>query len=424
MSSKPPRRTTINLERLRRDLEALGRIGRNPLTGGIDRVSFSDADMEGRRFVRGLMEKAGLTVTLDGAGNLSGRWNVGDGPVVMLGSHLDSVPNGGMFDGALGVIAGLECVRSMREMGLTPALPIEVIATAEEEGRFGGMFGSQALAGQVTRKWLETARDDSGTRLFDAMCAQSMDPYEALKAKRPEGSIAAFLELHVEQGPVLHSEKKPVGIVTGISGVFNWTVKLSGEANHSGTTPMNMRRDAFAGLAEFACAIPHLIAENGTGTSRITIGKVSVEPNFPHTVPGAVEFSIVARDMDETVMRALAAGAKSHIAAAATKHGLSFTIDEASWLAPSPCHPDIIAACKRAALKLGLDAPLMPSGAGHDTQTMAAISRAGLIFVPSIGGISHAPEERTEWADIESGANLLLHAAIDLAGLHPQDGDE
>ncbi|MCT7376572.1 Zn-dependent hydrolase [Chelativorans salis] len=414
MTSETARLPRIDPQRLRQDLETLGKIGRNAETGGIDRVSFSDADIEGRRFVAKLMEAAGLTVSMDGAGNLSGRWEVGEGPVVMLGSHLDSVPNGGMFDGALGVIAALECVRAMKEAGLTPARPLEVMATAEEEGRFGGMFGAQALAGQVTRDWLETARDDGGTRLFDAMRAQGLEPYEALKAKRPEGSIAAFLELHVEQGPVLEAAGKPAGIVTGISGVFNWTVRLSGEANHSGTTPMEMRRDAFMGLADFAHGIPELIAEHGSAASRVTIGKVAVEPNFPHTVPGQAEFSLVARDMDETVMRALAQGAKARIEAAAKTRGLSFSIEETSWLAPSPCHPEIVAAFQRAAERLGLDTPLLPSGAGHDAQTMAAITRAGLIFVPSIGGISHAPEERTEWVDIEAGASLLLYAAMEL----------
>lgn len=406
----------INLQRLRRDLEHLGEIGRNPATGGIDRVSFSDADMEARRFTRGLLEEAGLEVAMDGAGNLSGRWEVGEGPVVMLGSHLDSVPDGGMFDGALGVVAALECVRTMREAGLKPARPLEVVATAEEEGRFGGMFGAQALAGQVGREWLETARDDAGTRLFDAMQGQGLDPYRALEARRPEGSVAAFLELHVEQGPVLEAAKKPAGIVTGISGVFNWTVTLEGEANHSGTTPMDMRRDALMGMADIAHAIPALIAGHGSRTSRVTIGKVVVEPNFPHTVPGRVEFSLVARDMDEAVMGTLAEGAKARIEAAARSHGLSFAVEQMSWLAPSPCHPEIVAVFQRAAGRLGLDAPLMPSGAGHDAQVMAAFTRSGLIFVPSVNGISHAPQERTGWADIEAGANLLLHAALELCG--------
>lgn len=408
---------SINLERLRRDLEALGEIGRDPATGGINRVSFSEADMEGRRFVGGLMKAAGLEVTMDGAGNLLGRWNVGSGPVVLLGSHLDTVPDGGMFDGALGVVAALECVRTMKECGLQPRLPLEVMATADEEGRFGGMFGSQALAGKITREWLETARDESGTRLFDAMRAQGLDPERALQAKRPEGTIAAFLELHVEQGPVLEAAGKPVGIVTGISGVFNWTVRLTGEANHSGTTPMDMRRDALMGLADFAHAIPDLIAEHGGEASRVTIGKVAVEPNFPHTIPGAVEFSIVARDMDEAVMRSLADGARAHIEAVCSKHGLSFDIHETSWLSPSPCHPEIVTLFQQAAGDLGIDPPLMPSGAGHDVQVMAGVTRAGLIFVPSIGGISHAPEEQTSWANIETGANLLLHTAMRCAGV-------
>lgn len=407
----------IDLARLRADLEALGKIGWNPDTGGLDRVSFSDADMEGRRHVQGLMEEAGLETSMDGAGNLSGRWNVGKGPVVMLGSHLDTVPDGGMLDGALGVLAALEAVRTMKEAGLTPARPIEVIATAEEEGRFGGMFGAQALAGTVTSEWLETARDDGGTRLADAMRAQGMDPRKALDAKRPEGSIAVFLELHIEQGPVLEQTGKPAGIVTGISGVFNWTIRLTGEANHSGTTPMDMRRDAFQGLADFARQIPELIAECGSNASRLTIGKVSLEPDFPHTVPGRAEFTLVARDMDEAVMQALADGARRRIAEVAARHRLGHEMEETSWLPPFPCDGSVIATLQAAARSLGLDAPLMPSGAGHDTQVLGAIAPAGLIFVPSVAGISHAPGEFTEWKDIEAGANLMLHGAMRLAGL-------
>lgn len=404
-----PSHVSVNLERLKNDLEALSRIGYDESDGGIHRLSFSDADMQARRWFMNRLEAAGLTARMDGAANVIGRWETGEGPAVMTGSHLDSVPSGGMFDGALGVIAGLECVRALKENGVTPLRPIEVIATSEEEGRFGGMFGAQALCGEVTREQIQSSRDETGESLEQAMTRQGLDPEAALDAARAPGDLAAFVELHVEQGPVLEAVGKPVGIVEGISGVFNWTVVLTGTANHAGTTPMNLRCDAFMGLVDFAGEIPAIIAAAGSDQSRITIGRVEVAPGFAHTVPGRVEFTLIGRDMDEAVMRALADACAGALEAAADRHGLVLERDQTSWLAPRRCHPEIIEAFQAQADKLELDALLMPSGAGHDTQFMTGITKAGMIFVPSKDGISHAPEEWTDWEDVKTGANLLLH---------------
>ncbi|HSS62932.1 MAG TPA: Zn-dependent hydrolase [Gammaproteobacteria bacterium] len=405
----------INLARLKRDLEELSRIGYDASDGGINRLSFSDADMRARRWLIDRLDAIGLDAGMDGAANVIGRWEVGEGPALMVGSHLDSVPSGGMFDGALGVVAGLECVHTLKESGLEPGHPIEVVATSEEEGRFGGMFGAQALCGEVTRDQLENSRDEAGTSLREAMERQGLDPEEALRAARAPDSLAAFLELHVEQGPVLEAAGKPIGIVEGISGVFNWTVTLTGTANHAGTTPMNLRHDAFMGLVDFAGKIPQMISTLGNETSRLTIGRVEVSPGFAHTVPGRVEFTLVGRDMDEEVMTRLAKECAATLEAVTDHHGLELERRETSWLAPRPCHPDIIQAFQQQADKLGLDSMVMPSGAGHDTQFMTGITRAGMIFVPSKDGISHAPGEWTEWTDVETGANLLLHTLYHLS---------
>lgn len=404
----------IDLDRLRRDLLALARIGTVSGRPGINRPSFSAADMTGRRWFMARCVEAGLDARLDAVGNVIARWEAGSGPAVMVGSHLDTVPDGGVYDGALGVCAALEAVRVMRAAGISPFCPIEVVATADEEGRFGGMLGSEALAGRVDPGWLAAATDADGLRLVDAMRAQGLDPDRFTEAARLPGSLHAFLELHIEQGPVLEAAALEIGIATGISGCFNWTVMLTGVANHSGTTPMHLRRDAFAGLAAFAVRIPAIIASVGGEQSRLTIGKVEIEPNFPHTIPGAAIFSIIGRDTDEAVMRALADASARALAETAAAHGLTLDRQEASWLAPVTLAPELVSLLESRSRALGYRTTTMPSGAGHDAQTMQHLAPSGLIFVPSTGGISHAPEEHTPWPDIELGANLLLHAILAL----------
>lgn len=410
---------SINVQRLKSDLDAVSRFGADETGRGITRPSFSDADMQARAWLLDRMKDLGLEARLDGAANVIGRWGCADGPAVMVGSHLDSVPSGGALDGALGVLAGLECVRTLMESGETPESPIEIVATSEEEGRFGGMFGAQALCGLVTAEWIEQAVDDKGELLTDAMRRQGLDPYAALEAGRVPSSVRAFLELHIEQGPVLEAAGISIGIVEGISGVFSWNCSLSGVANHAGTTPMNMRHDAFQGLARFATLLDGIVAEHGTPASRLTIGKVEVKPGFPHTIPGEAEFSLIGRDMDEARMRALADACLAGMKRVAGECGLELDWQEQSWLSPTRCHPDITDAFAQEAARLGLDHMVMPSGAGHDTQFMAQIARAGMIFIPSRAGISHSPDEWSDWADIQKGANLLLHTMLSLANETP-----
>ncbi|MCB9966061.1 MAG: Zn-dependent hydrolase [Geminicoccaceae bacterium] len=405
----------IDLDRLRADMLELARIGTLAGRPGVNRPSFSDADMAGRRFFMERCRDAGLAPTMDTVGNVVARWDAGSGPAVMAGSHLDTVPDGGVFDGTLGTCAALEAVRAMRAAGIHMKRPVEVVATADEEGRFGGMLGSQALAGTVDPLWLEAATDSDGVRLVDAMRAQGLDPDRYAEARRDPAGLHAFLELHIEQGPVLEAAGLAIGIATGVSGVFNWTVTLAGVANHSGTTPMSLRRDAFAGLASFAARLPGVIAALGSDQARLTIGKVELRPNFPHTIPGHATFSIIGRDTDDAVMRRMAELCRRELGKAASSHGLALDIREESRLAPVELAADVAAMLAARSRHLGYATTTLPSGAGHDAQTMQHVTRAGLIFVPSKGGISHAPEEDTDWRDVERGANVLLHGLIALA---------
>lgn len=404
---------TIDPDRLRRDIEAVNQLGRRDGLPGVNRMSFTDADMAGRRWLVSRLQAAGLAAGMDPIGNVVGRWRAGAGPAVVVGSHLDTVPQGGPFDGTLGVCAALEAVRSMQEAGLIPRRPIEVLATADEEGRFGGMFGSQALCGEVGPDWVARAVDEQGVRLADAMRAQGLDP--AASVARDKDDIAVFLELHIEQGPVLEQARIPAGVVNEVSGVFNWTVTLTGQANHSGTTPMDMRRDAFRGLAEFGAAIPEIVARVGGPQTRLTVGKAALSPDFPHSIAGEAVFSIVGRDTAECVMRRLAAACRAEITRAAANHGLGAAIAEQSWLPPNRLDERVVRRLEGIARASGIPARIMPSGAGHDAQTFARHWPSGLIFVASQGGVSHAPDEWSDWGDIEQAATLLARAVAAFA---------
>lgn len=404
----------ISSKRLRTLLEGINGFGFNRKTGGYNRVGFSDADTAVREWFGEQMVGDGLAVHSDAVGNVFGRYGPLDGPCILAGSHLDTVPEGGAFDGALGCAVALESVRAMREAGLEPATAVEVVATAEEEGRFGGMLGSQAITGRVSPEWIDAATDANGVRLVDAMREQGLAPENAGRAAREPAEIVAFLELHVEQGPVLESAGKAIGIAEAVSGVCNLAVTFTGVSNHSGTTPMDQRRDAFAGLAAFAAGVSQIIPVCGTASSRVTIGKVSIEPNHPHTVPGLAECIVNIRDVDEAAMTAMAEEVRRRAARQAGAHGLELAIAEKSWLSPVRLDPGLVDKLRTNAERLGFAHMTMPSGAGHDAQTMQSICPSGLIFVPSRDGISHSPAEKTDWADIEKGAQLYLETLCQL----------
>ena len=404
----------VNLNRIKEDIFSLGRIGYNPEDQGIYRQGFTDADMQARQWLTQLMDKLQLNPYMDGAGNVIGRLGPDDAKALLIGSHLDSVPAGGMFDGVLGVVAGLECVRVMQENQIKLQHAVEVIATSEEEGRFGGMLGAQALSGQLTLDWLERAADPTGELLRDAMARCQLPYHLALDAARDPHKLVGFLELHIEQGPVLEKTGKVIGVVEGISGVFKWLIRFKGKADHAGTAPMDLRSDAFMGVADFAHEIYRIIEEEGSDKSRLTIGRVELKPGFAHTVPGQAEFTLVGRDTSEAVMKAIADSCRKVLSAIARRHRLMFEYEQMSWLAPRPCHPDMMALLEKHSRAMGHETLIMPSGAGHDAQFFTNITPTGLLFIPSMGGVSHAPDEWSHWHDVEKGCNVLLASVMEL----------
>lgn len=405
----------VNFERLQQDIEALSAIGRQA-DHGLYRMAFSEGDMQGRHWFSERIAAAGLDLHIDGAANMHARlgWD-GKRPSVMTGSHLDTVPGAGHLDGALGVLVGLECLRCLKEQQLPLSHPLEAVAFTDEEGRFGGMVGSQAICGRLTPERIHTARDLNGITLSEAMQAQGFNPTDILRAQRNPDSIHAFVELHIEQGPVLDRQNTKIGVVEGIVGLFKWNVRLLGLANHAGTTPMDMRRDAFQGLAELAGEIPRILEEDGGTRSVATIGRVELFPGAANVVPGKAEFSLEVRDTDRTVLDRLAAAFRRAISAIARRRDLMFEFDVLSELEPVKCDPVVMQAVAESARELSVSSMQMPSGAAHDTQMLAGLTRAGMIFVPSKEGRSHSPAEWTAWEDIEIGANVALNTLYKLA---------
>lgn len=405
---------SINLERVKQDIYDIGRFGYNAEDQGIYRQGFSDEDMKLRTWFLQKMTAQGLSSRMDGAGNVIGRLGGSDQKALLIGSHLDSVPAGGMFDGVLGVVAGLECIRVLQENNIDMKHALEVIGTSEEEGRFGGMLGAQALTGNLKLDWLERARDHSGELLREAMAKCQLPYHLAMEAARDPADLVGFLELHIEQGPVLEQTNNTIGVVEGISGVFKWAIKLKGKADHAGTAPMNLRSDAFLGVADFAHEIYRIIDEEGTDKSRLTIGSLQLKPGFAHTVPGEVDFTLVGRDMSAEVMKNLADSCNKVLSSIARRHRLKFEYEQMSWLDPRPCTDSMMQLLEKHSLALGYKTLMMPSGAGHDCQFFTDITPTGLIFIPSVGGVSHAPDEWSHWHDVEKGCNVLLNATLEL----------
>ena len=321
----------------------------------------------------------------------------------------------GALDGTLGVIVGLECLRCLQESGVALDRTIELVAFSDEEGRFGGMFGSQSLCGEINPEKLATMTDMNGIKLEDELRRHGFDPFAALDAARDPDSIDGYLELHIEQGPVLDRIGKQVGIVDEITGLFTWSVRFKGEANHAGTTPMEMRNDAFMGLADFAHEIPRILEENGSDRSRATIGKAQILPGATNTVPGLVEFSLDVRDTSPQILDELSTALSKALSATARRRKLMVEYELKSHIAPVKCSDKMIAAITDQSRRLGIESNQMPSGAAHDAQIMGRMVPVGMIFVPSKGGQSHSPAEWTAWSDIEAGANVMLNTLIQLA---------
>ena len=407
----------IDGERLWRRISDLGEIGREE-GGGVTRLSFTDEERAAKDRVASYMEEAGLSVYEDAVGNLFGRregLNV-QAPVVLIGSHVDSVYNGGDFDGPLGVLAGIEVLHAMEEQGIETEHPIEVVAFTDEEGvRFSfGMIGSRALAGKLTPEDLRNYEDGDGVSIESAMRAYGLDPERVAEAARPEGSVKAYVELHIEQGEVLENEDLPAGIVTGIAGPLWLRFVLEGEAGHAGATPMNLRRDALAAAAEIIGLIE--AAATQTPTTVGTVGQLDLEPGGINIIPGRVRFSLDLRDIDEGFRDRVEGRILEGAEEACRRRSVGLEIETLQRLPPAPCSDLVKGAVKRACERLGVRPHALPSGAGHDGMQLTDLCPMGMIFVRSKNGISHNPDEWSSKEDCAVGADVLYWTVLDLAG--------
>jgi beta-ureidopropionase / N-carbamoyl-L-amino-acid hydrolase len=400
--------------RLRADIEKLSTFGRDA-KGGVSRPSFSRADLEARAWLKDRIRDAGLAVRQDGAGNIFGRIE-GPGKTVMAGSHIDTVLNGGDYDGSVGVLAALECLRRIKEESLPLARALEMASFTDEEGNLVGDFlGSRAFMGLLDRDEVTRGRTQFGRSLPEILDGTGLTVESVLAASGERPDLDAFLELHIEQGPILETEEAPIGIVEAISGKkYRWC-SFTGKASHAGTTPPELRQDAFLGLADFALRGTRHAAIDHYG-SMVTIGKVSVHPGVFSTVPGRAEFSLDIRSVSAETLAALEAEILDIARDIASSRGLKFASRLVDATEPVRVPPRIIGILEDECGKLGYRGMRIASGAGHDAQILAAGCDSGMIFIPCLDGISHSPDESIDWADLEKGANLLLRGLARLAG--------
>ncbi|MFZ4638887.1 MAG: Zn-dependent hydrolase [Nodosilinea sp.] len=399
----------INGQRLNQCIEDLARFGQIA-NGGVSRLAFSQEDVQGRNQVQQWMHGAGLETRLDNAGNLIGRLpGKLAGPALATGSHIDTVPGGGKFDGVLGVLAGIEIARTLRESAIVLNHPYEVIVFTDEEDT---MIGSRAMAGTASLHAADYCRKDG--RPIDDCVNQSGGCWSQLsQARRSREQICAFIELHVEQGGVLETAAGQIGVVQGVVGMQRYQINITGRPNHAGTTPMDQRQDALVAAAQVVLAVNRL-ATHPPGQRVATVGALQVWPNAANIVPGQVRASLDVRDLDQGVIDHLVQALKLEMAAIAEATHTSIDILPQLNVAPSPAADHIQKIIAGVSADLGLRSLAMPSRAGHDALEMGRFTDMGMIFVPSQGGVSHSEVEYTAPEACTQGANVLLETLLQL----------
>lgn len=407
---------TISKERLKLHIEQLGEIGKTA-DNGVQRLALSKEDKEATILVSQWMSEAGLTVRHDHFGNLIGR-KEGQNPSlppVMIGSHIDSVRNGGKFDGVIGVLAGIEIVHTLTELNIIHEHPIEVVAFCEEEGsRFhDGLFGSRGMVGKVKVDDLQILDDNKVTR-YEALktFGFGINPDLIAQSVRQEGDIKHYFELHIEQGPLLEKKNYPIGIVSGIAGPSWCKVKLIGEAGHAGTVPMSLRRDPVVGAAEIIQEVEKLCMNDPEAPTVGTVGIISAFPGGANIIPESVEFTLDIRDVDLDRRNLVLRRVEEKIIHVCSTRGLEYVIDKNMAADPVMCSESLIQSLKETCNDLGIEAPILVSGAGHDAMFLAEITEIGMVFVRCRDGISHSPKEWAEIDDIFIGTKLLFETIL------------
>ncbi|MFB6300830.1 MAG: Zn-dependent hydrolase [Halobacteriales archaeon] len=411
----------VDQARLRSDIESNGEFGAIDADGhGRTVLVGTEANRRAREYLLERMEAAGLDTRVDAVGNIVGRWEPPsadpDAAPVAAGSHLDSVPEGGIFDGPLGVYATLETVRAMQDAGVDPQRPIEVVSFTEEEGtRFAGLLGSSVAAGDRTIGEVYALTDD-GETFEEALTEIGFVGEGRLDASNWD----AWLELHVEQSTRLEEAGVPVGVVTAITGISTCQVTIQGEANHAGATPMGERTDALAAASEFVLDVESAaneVVDSISETAVGTVGRLDVRPNASNVVPGQVDLSIDIRDVEYAAMDSIAERVQTSLDRLEDDRGVDTTFDRPYDLRPTEMNDRCREALHTAATAVGIDAPDLHSGAGHDSQRIADVTDAGMLFVRSQDGISHNPKEWTDWTDCAAATRVLGGALASLAGV-------
>ena len=403
----------VNGDRINQQLTALSEFGKNPY-GGVSRTAYSDADKQGRAYVMGLMREAGLETSIDVAGNIIGKRagsNAALKPVI-FGSHIDSVPDGGNYDGDVGVLSSIELARTLRERNHVTKHPIEVIIFQNEEG---GTIGSRAFVGHLPDKDLDLVAK-SGKTLRDGITFIGGDPTKLSTLHWKKGDYAAYVELHIEQGGNLDAEGLNIGVVEGIVGIGWWDVTIDGFGNHAGTTPMNNRRDALMAAAKYVQMVNRVVTSE-PGRQVGTVGRIQAFPGAPNVIPGQVQTTLEVRDLDKAKIVRLANKVMEEAKKIGAENGTTFTFKETYLSEPAIMATRVQKTIEASAKGVGLTTKYLPSGAGHDAQYMAQICPTGMIFCPSVGGISHSPKEFTKPQDVVNGANVLLQTILALDAL-------
>lgn len=406
-----------NIERIKKDIEELSKFNATPLSG-VTRFSYTEEHRKAKKYIIEEMTKAGLDVYEDAVGNIIGRRDgtANNLPVVMVGSHFDSVKNGGKFDGAAGVATGLEIARIVKENNIKTKHPMSFIAIVEEEGgRFGsGLLGSRAMIGKVAKEDLGKFKDENGISLACAMKDFGLNPEEYHQAKNWDKKIEAFIELHIEQGPVLEAEQKDVGIVNAIVGMAVYEVEITGRADHAGTTPMDMRADALLLTSSIIQDVNRLAIEAGEGTVA-TVGKLQVSPGAVNIVPAKVNFTFEVRSKSNISVENITGNVEKILQNKCKSQGFQYKLNKIMSIKPTLLSEDVLSILTKKASELNLNYKIMMSGAGHDAMFLNEITDVGMVFVPSKNGRSHCPEEWTDYEKIKLGTELVMETLLEIA---------
>jgi N-carbamoyl-L-amino-acid hydrolase len=403
----------VDAARLQQNLEALSVFGRpsgGTFADGVSRTAYSDADIAGRKLAMDLMREAGLEPRIDTAANIFAT-RAGSDPSlkpILFGSHIDSVPSGGNFDGDLGSLSAIEAIRTLQDHGVTTRHPLQVVIWSNEEG---GTIGSRAVIGDLSAD--DLARSYNGFTRAEGIRRLGGDPTRLADARLAPGAFRCYIELHIEQSPYLHRASIPVGVVEGIVSIDEYAVEIRGFANHAGTTPMPERKNALLAAARLIEAVQAVVTGE-PGRQVGTVGQLEVFPGARNVVPGLVKHSLELRDLSPETIARLGKDIQQRAEVITRETGTTIAITPIEHDPPAIATPEVQSAIEAAASGLGLKTMRLPSGAGHDAQNIARIAPMGMIFVPSVDGISHSPHELTHWDDCANGANMLLQTVLQM----------